>query len=50
MKAVLCNEYCTANQLKAEAVAPLRAAKGQLVVTMKAAGVNFVELVVVLDL
>ena len=47
MKAVLCKEYCTPNELKAEAVAPLRAAKGQVVVTMKAAGVNFADSLII---
>ena len=47
MKAVLCKEYGMPETLVIEDVAPLRAGKGQVVVTVKACGVNFPDTLII---
>jgi NADPH:quinone reductase len=47
MKAVLCKEYGMPETLVIEEVEPLRAGKGQVVVTVKACGVNFPDTLII---
>jgi NADPH2:quinone reductase len=47
MKAVLCKEYGMPETLVIEDVAPLRAGKEQVVVTVKACGVNFPDTLII---
>ena len=47
MKAVLCKELGPPEKLVLEEVAPLKAGKGQVVVSVKAAGVNFPDTLII---
>ncbi len=47
MKAVLCKEYGMPETLVIEDIEPLRAGKGQVVVTVKACGVNFPDTLII---
>ncbi len=47
MKAVLCKEYGMPETLVIENIEPLRAGKGQVVVTVKACGVNFPDTLII---
>lgn len=47
MKAVLCKEYGMPETLVIEEIEPLRAGKGQVVVTVKACGVNFPDTLII---
>jgi NADPH:quinone reductase len=47
MKAVLCREYGPPEKLVVEDVASLKAGKGQVVVSVKAAGVNFPDTLII---
>jgi NADPH2:quinone reductase len=47
MKAVLCKTYGPPSSLVVEEVAPLRAAPGQVVVSVRAAGVNFPDSLII---
>ncbi|MFN0315840.1 MAG: NADPH:quinone oxidoreductase family protein [Burkholderiales bacterium] len=47
MKAVLCKELGTAEKLVVEEVPPLKPAKGQVVIGVKAAGVNFPDTLII---
>jgi NADPH2:quinone reductase len=47
MKAVLCKELGPPEKLVVEQVPPLRAGKGQVVVSVKAAGVNFPDTLII---
>src|SRR5690348_16586560 len=47
MKAVLCKEYGMPETLVIEEVEPLRAGRGQVVVTVKACGVNFPDTLII---
>ena len=47
MKAVLCKQYGPPDSLVLEEVPPLKAGKGQVVVSVKAAGVNFPDTLII---
>lgn len=47
MKAVLCKQYGPPDSLVLEELAPLKAGKGQVVVSVKAAGVNFPDTLII---
>lgn len=47
MKAVMCKEYGMPDTLVLEELPPLRAGKGQVVVTVKACGVNFPDTLII---
>src|SRR5438552_7236688 len=47
MKAVLCKQYGPPDSLVLEEVSPLKAGKGQVVVSVKAAGVNFPDTLII---
>lgn len=47
MKAVLCKEYGMPETLVIEEIEPLRAGRGQVVVTVKACGVNFPDTLII---
>ena len=47
MKAVLCKEYGMPETLVIEEIEPLKAGKGQVVVTVKACGVNFPDTLII---
>ena len=47
MKAVLCKKYCTTGELVYESKPSLTARRGQVVVTMMAAGVNFADSLII---
>ena len=47
MKAVLCHEYCAPRELVYEGAPRLTAQRGQVVVSMKAAGVNFADSLII---
>ena len=47
MKAVLCKTFCKPDELAVETCPALNAGRGQVVVTMKAAGVNFADSLII---
>ena len=47
MKAVLCKNFCSASELVLESRPALTPKRGQVVVTMKAAGVNFADSLII---
>src|SRR5512136_1428310 len=47
MKAILCKRYGPPDSLVLEDVPPLKAGKGQVVVSVKAAGVNFPDTLII---
>jgi NADPH:quinone reductase len=47
MKAVLCKKHCKPSELVAESAPSLTAAPGQVVVDMKAAGINFADSLII---
>lgn len=47
MKALLCKAYCNPSELVLENIPALWAARGQVVVSMKAAGVNFADSLII---
>jgi len=47
MKAILCKQYGPPESLVLEEVSPLKAGKGQVVVSVKAAGVNFPDTLII---
>ena len=47
MRAVLCKHYCAANELVCEEIPSLQPAPGQVVVDLKAAGVNFADSLII---
>lgn len=49
MRALICRKYGTPDQLSLEEVPSPRASKGELIVSMKAAGVNFPDVLMILN-
>ena len=47
MKAVLCKQFCEAKDLVIEEVSALKPGKGQVVISVKAAGVNFADSLII---